>query len=679
MAEKNKKRGNALDLLCINTIRTLAMDAVQKANSGHPGTPMALAPLAYLLWTRHLRHNPQNPRWPNRDRFVLSAGHASMLLYSLLYLTGYDLSLEEIRNFRQWGSLTPGHPEHGLTPGVEITTGPLGQGLSAAVGMALAERWLAARFNRPGYPILDHSTYVVASDGDLMEGVASEACSLAGHLKLGKLLCFYDENHISIDGSTDMTFTENVAQRFGAYGWHVQRVADGNDLTAMEKAIQKARGKKDRPSLIILRTHIAYGSPHKQDTASAHGSPLGEEEVRLTKERLGWPTDPSFLVPEKALREFRKCVTKGKAFEESWTAGFEKYSKSHPGPAREFERTLQGELPPNWETTLPIFQLQDKPLATRQASEGAIGAIAKNLPELLGGSADLNPSTLTYIQGGGDISGVDFTARNIRFGVREHAMGAILNGMALHGGIRPYGSTFLIFSDYMRPAIRLAALMELPVLYIFTHDSIGLGEDGPTHQPVEHLASLRTIPHLVLLRPADANETAAAWRVAIEHRTGPVALALSRQKLPILDPQRARWENVRRGGYVLWEAKPSSPPEITLIATGSEVSLALEAGKKLAEQEVAARVVSLPSWELFEAQSAEYKNAVLPPGPRISIEAASPLGWERYVGGNGIILGLSRFGASAPEKTVMKNLGFNVENVLALCRRLLSQPSAAAS
>jgi transketolase len=664
-----------LDQLCVNTIRMLAVDAVEKAKSGHPGMPMGAAPMAYVLWTRFLKHSPANPQWPDRDRFVLSAGHGSMLLYSLLHLTGYDLPLEELQRFRQWGSRTPGHPEYRLTPGVETTTGPLGQGFANGVGMAIAEAFLAERFNRPGHAIVDHYTYAIVSDGDLMEGVASEAASLAGHLQLGKLIYLYDDNGISIDGPTDLAFTEQVGRRFEAYGWHVQEVEDGNDLRAIATAIKAAQAERVRPSLIIVHTHIAYGSPGKQDTAEAHGAPLGPEEVKRTKEFLGWPQEPLFYIPEEALAVFRQAVARGRAWEAEWQARLQAYGTEFPELAEEWQRTIRRELPPGWRASLPTFGPKDGAMATRVASGRVLNALAPVLPELIGGSADLTPSNNTYLRGGGEFDAKNRAGRNLHFGVREHAMGAILNGMALHGGVIPYGGTFLIFSDYVRPAIRLAALSEVPVIYVFTHDSVGLGEDGPTHQPVEHLAALRAIPQLTVIRPADANETAVAWRVALEHRQGPVALALTRQNLPVFDrAAMAAADGLERGAYVLVDA-PDGRPDIILIATGSEVALAVEARQRLAEQGIRARVVSMPSWELFERQPKAYRDEVLPPAlsKRLAIEAGAPQGWHYYVGPEGAVLGLTRFGASAPGAVALENLGFNVANVVALALHILGR------
>ena len=668
---KPSAQQGSLDELCVNTIRTMAMDAVEAAKSGHPGLPMGAAAMAYVLWTRFLRHNPSNPQWPNRDRFILSAGHGSMLLYALLHLTGYDLPLEELKRFRQWGSRTPGHPEHGLTPGVETTTGPLGQGFGNGVGMALAERYLAAIFNRPGHAIVDHFTYAIVSDGDLMEGVASEAASLAGHLKLGKLVYLYDDNHITIDGNTELAFTENVSQRFAAYGWHVQAI-DGNDLDAVAQALAAARAETDRPSLIQARTHIAYGSPNKQGTAAAHGSPLGAEEVRLTKKALGWPLEPAFHIPPESLCHFREAVERGKAGEAQWKACFDSYSSAFPELAEQWNQTLKGELPAGWEQSLPAFRPEEGKMATRQASGKVLNATAPRLPALIGGSADLSPSNNTFLK---DFEEAHLSAhgRNFHFGVREHGMGAILNGMALHGGIRPYGATFLVFSDYMRASIRLAALTKLPVIFVFTHDSIGLGEDGPTHQPIEQLASLRAMPNLVVLRPADATETVAAWRIALQQRTRPAALILTRQKLPVLDRERlSSDDSVSKGAYVLADAG-TKPLKMILVATGSEVSLALEGRKLLEAKGVGTRVVSMPSWELFAEQPQSYREEVLPPSvkARLAIEAASPFGWREYVGKQGAILGITGFGASAPGPVVMEHYNFTAENVAARAEALL--------
>jgi transketolase len=661
----------AIDGLCVNTIRTLAMDAVQAANSGHPGAPMGLAAAAYVLWTRVLKHNPKNPAWVDRDRFVLSGGHASMLLYSMLHLSGYKLSLKEIKNFRQWGSQTPGHPEYGHTPGVETTTGPLGQGFSNAVGMAMAERHLAAIFNRGSQKIVDHHTYVMCGDGDLMEGIASEAASLAGHLGLGKLVCIYDDNKISIEGGTGLAFTENVAARFRAYHWQVLAVKDGNDLAAIEKALKEARAETAKPTLIALRTHIAYGSPNKQDTHGAHGAPLGVDEVSLTKENLGWPKNRKFYVPENVRREFSKCLDNGRKAETVWNKKFKAYAKKYPELAQNWQKAIAGILPRRWDAGIPTFR-DGKAIATRAASGQVLNALAENLPTLIGGSADLAPSNNTIIKSSFDFQKNSYAGRNIRFGVREHAMGAILSGLALHKGIRPYGGTFLVFADYCRPAIRLAALMKLPVTYVFTHDSVAVGEDGPTHQPVEHLAVLRAIPGLTVIRPADATETAAAWRVAIKATDGPVALILSRQNLPVLD--RTYYPSataLAKGAYILSDSK--GKPDAILIGSGSEVSICLEAQRVLAKQGVAVRVVSMPSWELFERTSQAYKDAVLPPKvtARVAVEAGISMGWERYVGSRGAVVGIDRFGASAPGETVMDKYGMKAAAIVSKTKELL--------
>jgi transketolase len=654
-----------LEDLCVNAVRVLAMDAVQTANSGHPGAPMGLAPAAYVLWTRHLRHNPADPAWPGRDRFVLSAGHASMLLYSVLYLTGYDLTLDDLKAFRQWDSRTPGHPEFGHTPGVETTTGPLGQGFANAVGMAIAEAHLAARFRGPGEDVVGHRVYFVASDGDMMEGISHEAASLAGHLRLGKLIGIYDDNHISIDGPTTLAFSEDVGARFAAYGWHVMRVDDGNDLAALDEALAAAREEEDRPSLVIVRTHIGFGSPNKQDTAEAHGAPLGADEVLLAKAQLGWPAEGSFAVPAEALDEWRKARERGEAMQLVWQQRYEAYRAAYPVVAAELARRLQRALPAGWTDRLPVFAPGDGSLATRAASGKVLNALAPTITELIGGSADLTPSNNTLIKGEGDFSATDRAARNLRFGVREHAMAGILNGMALHGGVLPYAGTFLIFSDYMRPAIRLAAMMRRHVIYVFTHDSIGLGEDGPTHQPVEMLASLRAIPGLVVLRPADANEVSWAWRIAIERRDGPTALALTRQNLPILDrAQLGSADGVARGGYVLLDP-PKGKPSAILLATGSEVHLALDAARALEDEGRHVRVVSMPSLELFAAQPAEYRDAVLPPAVRVrvAVEAAHPQPWWRWVGDAGDIVGLDHFGASAPYQRLYQEFGITAAAV----------------
>ncbi len=653
-----------LDERCVNTLRTLAMDAVQSADSGHPGMPMGMADAAYVLWTRFRKHNPHDPGWANRDRFVLSAGHGSMLLYSLLHLTGYDLPLEELKAFRQLGSRTPGHPEYGLTPGVETTTGPLGQGFANGVGLAMAERFLAATFNRPGFPIFDHDTYAIVSDGDLMEGISHEAASLAGHLGLGKLIYLYDDNDISIEGSTDLTFTEHVPDRFRAYGWFVQEI-DGHDLDAVEEAITAAQEETERPSLIVCKTHIAYGSPTKQDDAAAHGAPLGEEEVRKTKERLGWPPDSQFLIPDEVLDVFRRAVDDGRRAQSRWQAMFDQYAESYADDAALLESLWAGDVPDGWQSALPTFAPEDGPLATRKASGAVLNAIADHLPTLVGGSADLAPSNKTMLSGYDAFQKETPAGRNLHFGVREHAMGAVLNGMALHGGMIPYGGTFLVFTDYMRPPIRLAAIMDLHIIYVWTHDSVWIGEDGPTHQPVEHLASLRAIPNLDVIRPSDANETAAAWRVALERRDGPTGLVLTRQALPILErSELAGAHNLARGAYVISEA-PDDPPELIIMATGSEVYLAIEAQEILAERGVRARVVSMPSWRRFDAQPESYRNRVLPPEitARVAVEAAMPLGWDRYVGPEGAMIGIERFGASAPYKALMETFGFTAKAV----------------
>jgi transketolase len=661
----------AIDGLCVNTIRTLALDAVQAANSGHPGAPMGLAAAAYVLWTRVLKHNPKNPAWVDRDRFVLSGGHASALLYSLLNLTGYKLILKEIKNFRQWGSQTPGHPEYGHTPGVETTTGPLGQGFANAVGMAMAERHLAAVFNRGSQKIVDHHTYVMCGDGDLMEGITSEAASMAGHLGLGRLICIYDDNKISIEGSTDIAFTENVAARFRAYRWQVLQVQDGIDLKAIETALTEARAEKAKPTLIALRTNIAYGSPNKQDTHGAHGAPLGVDEVRLTKENLGWPKNKKFYVPVEVRKAFGKCTDKGRRAETAWNKKFKAYAKKYPELAQNWQTAIAGTLPQRWDAGIPTFR-DGKAIATRAASGQVLNALAENLPTLMGGSADLAPSNNTIIKASFDFQKDSYAGRNIRFGVREHAMGAVLSGMALHKGVRPYGGTFLVFADYCRPAIRLAALMKQPVTYVFTHDSVAVGEDGPTHQPVEQVAVLRAIPGLTVIRPADATETAAAWKIAMKTADGPVALILSRQNLPVLD--RTYYPSataLAKGGYILSDSK--GKPDAILIGSGSEVSICLEAQKALAAQGVSARVVSMPSWELFEKTSQKYKDAVLPPKvtARVAVEAGISMGWERYVGSQGATVCIDRFGASAPGSTVMDKYGMKAATIVARTKELL--------
>lgn len=663
-----------LDRLCINTIRFLAVDAVEQAKSGHPGAPLGAAPMAYVLWDRFLRHNPHNPAWFNRDRFILSAGHASALLYSLLHLTGYDLPLDELKRFRQWDSMTPGHPEYGCAPGVEATTGPLGQGLGMGVGMAIAERFLAAHFNRPGFPIIDHYTYALVSDGDLMEGVSSEAASLAGTLRLGKLIYLYDDNHISIEGETDLAFTEDVRCRFEAFGWQVLSVPDGNDIAAIDEAIRAAQIEQERPSLVIVRTHIGFGSP-KQDSAEAHGEPLGPEATRATKEALDWPLEPTFYIPDEARSHLRQAIERGAKLEAEWQELVEAYRQEHPGLAAQLDRALKNELPPEWDSDVPTFHPEQGSMATRDASGKVMNALAKHLPTFTGGSADLSPSTKTLLMGYGDFGLDEACGHNIHFGVREHVMGTIVNGMALHGGVIPYGATFLIFADYMRPALRLACLMNTHSIFIFTHDSIGLGEDGPTHQPIEHLMSLRAIPRMTLIRPADANETAIAWRLAVQHH-GPVALALTRQKVPILDPARCPIvQGVPRGAYILAEAE-GGQPEIILIGTGSEVHLVLAAQEALKAQGVRARVVSMPSWELFDQQSADYRRQVLPPEvPKLAAEAGVPQGWCKYTGDNGDVIGIDRFGASAPGQVVYEKLGFNVDHVVERALALLKRQS----
>ena len=664
----------ALDQLCINTLRFLAVDMVQKANSGHPGLPMGSATMAYTLWDRSLKFNPRDPRWPDRDRCVLSAGHGCALQYALLHVTGFDLSLEELKRFRQWGSRTPGHPEYGKTPGVEATTGPLGQGLANGVGMAIAEVALAARFNQPGHTIVDHFTYVLVSDGDLEEGISSEAGSDAGHLHLGKLIVLYADNHITIEGSTELTFTEDRTARFAALGWHVQQVERSNDVDAVALALKNAREDSGRPSLIAVRTHIGFGSPHKQDTAKAHGEALGVEEVRLTKEGLGWPLSPDFFIPDEALDHFREAVVRGKSAQAEWEVRFRAYEEQLPDLAAEFQRVIDRRLPKDWDADLPTFSASDGPMATRVASGKAIEVLGARLPEMMGGSADLNPSTHTNREGAGNFEPENLAGHNMHFGIRENAMGAILNGMALHSGLIPYGGTFLVFSDYMRPPMRLAAMDALPVIYVFTHDSIGMGEDGPTHQPVEQLIGLRSIPGLVVLRPADANETVAAWRLAIGRRKGPIALMLTRQGLPVLglDKYPQIPAGVPNGGYVLVDAPSDTRPDIILIATGSEVHLALESRDQLATQGVQARVVSIPSTNLFSSQPDAYRNKILLPGvPLLVIEAASSLGWRSFVGPQIAVIGVDTFGASAPGPVVMQHYGFTLENVCKQAHRVL--------
>lgn len=663
-----------LENRAINAIRFLSADQVQKANSGHPGLPMGDAAIAYVLWTRHLRFNPQNPKWPGRDRFILSGGHGSALLYSMLYLTGYDLPLEQLKNFRQWHSQTPGHPEYGLTPGIEVTTGPLGQGFGNGVGMAIAATHLAAEFNRPGYDIINHFIYAIVTDGDLMEGVSSEAASLAGHLGLGRLIYFYDDNRISIDGSTNLAFTEDRATRFKAYGWHVQRVTDGNDVEAVDKAIKKAK-RDPRPSLIICRTHIGFGLPTKQDTEKAHGEAPGQEELDNAKKNLGWPVEPKFYVPDDVLSLYRRSIKRGERAERVWRQQLKAYQAEYTQLETELERRLMGSLPENWDADLPSFPADAKGMATRAASGKVINAMAGHLPELVGGSADLTPSNDTWIKGAIDFQKNTPEGRNFHFGVREHGMGTSINGMAMHGGVIPYGGTFMTFSDYMRPAVRLSALSSYPSIWIYTHDSIGLGEDGPTHQPIEHLAALRAIPHLVVIRPADANEVTEAWRLAIRRRNGPTALILTRQAVPIFDRSiYAPANRLHRGAYVMADLG-GAEPEIILMATGSEVSLITGAGERLASEGVKVRLVSFPSWELFEEQDEEYRNEVFPAHikKRLSVEAGISQGWEKWVGQAGKSISVERYGASAPYKIIFEHYGFTVDNVIEHARKILAQ------
>jgi transketolase len=677
-----------LENRCINTVRILSADAVQYANAGHPGMPMGAAAMAYTLWTGFLKHNPRNPQWFDRDRFVLSAGHGSMLLYSLLHLTGYDLPLDEIKRFRKWGGKAPGHPERGETPGVEVTTGPLGQGFGNGVGIAMAEAWLAARYNRPGHNIVDHYTYAICGDGDLMEGISQEAASMAGHLRLGKLIYLYDQNHISLSGATEITFTEDVAKRFEASGWHTRVVLDGNDTEDVAAAIQEAQAETRRPSLILTRTHIGYGSPHKQDNFTAHGDPLGEDELQATKKALGWPTMDKFYLPQDSVDYFCRAIPNGARLEGDWQKRFDAYKQEFPKEAAEFELVMNGNLPEAWDVYLPKWKPTDKPMATRAAGGEAINALAKHIPNLIGGSADLNPSTRTALKGFGDFQPPEasgpgtlgavggewsYAGRNIAFGVREHAMGAIVNGMSAHGGVLPFSATFFTFSDYMKPAIRLGALSRLKVIYIFTHDSIGLGEDGPTHQPIEHLAGLRGIPGLTVIRPADANETTEAWAFAVKHK-GPTLLVLTRQTVPHLDRSKAIAPDVTRGAYVLTEADSGSP-DVILIAAGSEVSLCMAARDQLKKHGVQARVVSMPSWSLFEDQDESYRESVLPRSikKRVTIEAASPIGWHRWAGDEGVVIGVERFGASAPGQDVFDHLGFTADNVMAAALRILGR------
>ena len=676
-----------LENLCINTIRILSADAVQNANSGHPGLPMGAAAMAFTLWMRFLRFNPKNPAWIDRDRFVLSAGHGSMLLYSLLHLTGFDLSLDEIKRFRQWGSKTPGHPERGHTAGVEVSTGPLGQGFGNAVGMAIAEAWLSARYNKPGHSIVDHYTYALAGDGDLMEGVCQEAASLAGHLRLGKLICLYDQNHISLAGAVGLDFTEDVAKRFDGYDWHTRTVFDGNDTEEISKAIEEAQAETRRPSLLLVRTHIGYGSPKKQDTFGAHGSPLGEDELQATKKALGWPTMDKFFLPEAAVNVFRQAIPHGAEAEDEWKKKFAAYRKEFPKEAAEFEMIIDGKLPEGWDADLPKWKPTDKPIATRSAGGAALNALAKRIPNIMGGSADLNPSTDTALKGLGDFQPSEsggpgtqgavggewsYAGRNLAFGVREHAMGAAVNGLAAHGGILPFSATFFVFSDYMKPAIRLGALSHLKAVYVFTHDSVGVGEDGPTHEPVEQLAGVRAIPNLTVIRPADANETAEAWSFAVQN-DGPTLLVLTRQVLAHQDRSGAKEPGVARGAYILADA--DGTPDVILIGTGSEVDLCTKAREKLKGMGVKARVVSMPGCELFEKQDDAYRESVLPKAirKRVTVEAASPLGWRRFAGDEGTIIGLNRYGASAPGEVVLKHLGFTPEHVTAAALRLLGR------
>ena len=665
--------GQSLEDLCINAIRVLAMDAVQKADSGHPGTPMALAPLAYVLWTQHLRYNPADPNWLNRDRFVLSAGHASMLLYSVLYLTGYELTLDDLKQFRQWESKTPGHPEYGDTPGVETTTGPLGQGVGNAVGMAVGEAHMAAVFNRD-QRIFDHYVYFIASDGDMMEGVSHEAGSFAGHTRLGKLIGFYDDNHITIEGDTALTFSDDTGARWEAYGWHVQHVADVNDLAALNRAIEAAKVETTRPSLIVVRSHIGYGSPHKHDTAEAHGSALGEDEIKLTKQALGYPSQEPFYVAPEALRYWRDAGKRRAKAQDEWNKTYAAYKAANPGLEKELQRRLAGELAEGWEDAIPVFTAKDGNVASRAASGVVINAIAKKIPELMGGSADLASSTNTIIKGEPSFSAENYAGRNFHFGIREHGMGSIMNGMSLTGGIIPYGATFLIFSDYMRPPVRLACIMGRHVIYVYTHDSIGLGEDGPTHQPIEQLSALRAIPRMTLIRPADASETAEAWRVALKHKNGPVALVLTRQKLSFIDRSKyAAASGLARGAYVLADA-PGGAPEVVLISSGSEVGLILEAQKKLEADGIRARAVSMPSHEIFARQDHAYRDSVLPKGiKRIAMEAAHPMSWYKWVGDDGVILGLERFGASAPAATIYEHLGITVDHMVTTAKALVGK------
>lgn len=667
-----KNTTESIEHLGINTVRVLAADAVQKANSGHPGTPMGLAPVGHVLWSDIMNYNPKNPKWANRDRFILSCGHACLLQYSFLYLTGYPLTLDDIKDFRQLHSKTAGHPEYGLLPGIEVTTGPLGQGFANGVGFAIAQKYMAARFNKPGFDLFNYSIYTICSDGDMMEGITSEAASIAGHLKLGNMIYLYDDNHISIEGSTDLTFDEDVAQRFEAYDWHVQVLADGNDLAALSAAIKNAQKEVNRPSLIKVRTHIGYGSPNKQDTAAAHGSALGADEVRLVKENFGFDPDKSFIVPDEVLNYYREAGAKGIEKEKEWNILYNNYKEKYPELAAEYELLSSGKLPTGWDEKLPVFKSGEK-MATRSASGKTLNAIADFLPNLIGGSADLAPSTDTNLEKYKSFSKENRNGRNFHFGIREHSMGAILNGMALSNYLIPYGATFLVFSDYMRPPIRLAAIMKIRPIFIFTHDSIALGEDGTTHQPVEQLIGLRSVPNLTVIRPADANETAQAWRVALEHTSGPVALILTRQKIAIIDQEKyTKAAELEKGAYILSDSKTT--PDIILIATGSEVELVLAAQEELKQQDIAARVVSMPSWELFEEQNDSYKEKIFPASirKRLAVEAGSSLGWLRYVTDDGDVIGVNKFGESAPGEQVMAEYGFTVENVIKKAKALLS-------
>ena len=683
-----------LEQLAINTIRTLSIDGVQKANSGHPGLPLGAAAMAYVLWTKFLKHNPTDPSWPDRDRFVLSAGHGSMLLYSLLHLTGYDLPLDELKRFRQWGSMTPGHPERKHTPGVEVTTGPLGQGFANGVGLAIAEAWLAAYFNRPGHTIVDHHTYAIVSDGDVMEGIAYEAASLAGHLGLGKLIYLYDQNHITLAGGANLSFTEDVGARFRAEGWHTVDVADGNDTAEVAAAIEAARGVTDKPSLLLVRTHIGFGSPKKQDSFEAHGNPLGPDEVAATKRALGWPTTDTFYLPREATDHFREAIPRGQAAQAAWQQGFDAYAREYPELAATWRLAQAGVLPDGWDGELPAWQGGDKGISTRVAAGNAMAAIAKRVPNLIGGSADLNPSTMTALKGMGDFQNpttgdgttqgatggqIDYTGRNIHFGIREHAMGAAVNGMAAHGGVIPYSATFLVFSDYMKPAVRLGALSGLHAIYVFTHDSIGVGEDGPTHEPIEQLAGLRAIPNLSVIRPGDANEAVAGWVAALRRTNGPTLFAFSRQNLPILDRSQAQG-NVAQGAYVLSDAE-GGEPEVILIGAGSEIGLCVGAQETLAGYGVRARVVSMPSWDLFAAQEQSYRDGVLPPSnrKRVTVEAGTTMGWERWATTDGVTIGVDHFGASAPADRIMKEFGFTREHVTAAALRLVGREADAAA